>query len=312
MGRRITRQWPILAVALVVGHALVHGYLQSRPGQFAIPTFIAAPRVLFVSTVLAIAAAAYDILYGGWRRLLHGTVIFPIGALVASAFLTVLTYRTYPSSYDDSPAAWCLALPLLDADIAVLQGGRTLDVNAHAGDPSQRYGYDFGVIGRAAAGAGAATNALDSGHGQPVSVPVAGLVVSVTDGIPDRTPGHADSRRWPHAIGNHVVLQVEEGPYLFVARLQSGTIRVRPGDRVVQGEPLAHVGNPDAGVPHLHVHLQDRPGLHRGEGIPLDVCRYEVINWGRTWDTARWVDRGMPTGRDRRQVIRPAPVRAPQ
>lgn len=297
MTRGLARHWPIVAILLVATHALLHVYLQSRPGAPAVAVFLVAPRVLFVLTVLSIAAAIYDILYGGWRRLLRGTVVFPVAALVASTFLALITYRVYPSSYDDRTARWCLALPLA-GELVVLQGGRTLDSNAHAGDPSQRYAYDLSILKDG-------SEALnDDAYGRPVSAPMAGVVVAVGDGVPDQAPGAA---AWPHgsaAIGNHVVLQIDDGQFLFVGRLQSGSTRVRPGDRVEAGEPLGRVGNPDAGVPRLHVHLQDQPELHRGEAIPVDFCHYEVIDSGATWDTAQSVERGMPTGRDHRQIIR--------
>jgi hypothetical protein len=303
MGQRLARQWPVLAVSLVVVHALVHGYLQSRPGSSAITVFVVAPRVLFVLTVLSIATAAYDILYGGWRRLLRGALIFPIVALVASVLLGLITYREYPSSYDDRPATWCMALPL-EGEVAVLQGGRTLDANTHVGDPSQRYGYDLAVMRADTEPVGDGPD--DGARGELVTAPVAGLVISVNDRVPDRTAG---TRIWPRrsdGIGSYVVLQVDDGQFLVIGRLRPGSVRVRPGDRVERGEPIARVSGPDAGTPHLHVHLQDHPEPGRGEGIPMDICSYEVVEWGATWDTARSVDRGMPTGRDRRQLIRAA------
>lgn len=312
MGRHLARKWPALAVVLVILHALVHGYLQSRPGPAATIVFTVAPQALFVLTVLTIGAAAYDILYGGWRRLLRGTVLFPIGAVVASLLLTLMTYRVYPSSYDDRPATWCLALPLA-GNVVVLQGGRTLDANAHAGTPSQRYAYDLGVLREGAVPGGDGTQMFrDGASGQAVTAPVGALVTSVIDGIPDRTPSGANPARGSNAIGNHIVLQVDDGEYLVIGRLQAGSIRVRPGDRVEPGEFIARVGHPDDDVSHLHVHLQDHPDPGRGEAIPVDVCHYEAIDWGATWDTARAVDRAMPTGRDRRQVIRASPGRAPR
>jgi hypothetical protein len=301
---RLARHWPTVAIALVLVHAIVQGYLHSRPGAAAIAVFSVAPRALFALTILTIAAAVYDILYGGWRRLLRGTVIFPLGALASSVLLTLITYRVYPSSHDDRPATWCLALPLA-GDVVVLQGGSTLDANAHAGSPSQRYAYDLGIVPRDPAGAGGRAGVPHGGaYGQPVSAPVKGLVVSVTDDVPEQAPGDAERRHGSGAIGNHVVLQVDDGQYLVVGRLQAESIRVRAGDHVEQGELVARVGSPDADLPHLHLHLQDHPAPGQGEAIPVDVCHYEAITWGASWDTARPVERGMPTGRERRQIIR--------
>lgn len=268
--------------------------------------FVAGPRALFALTVLGIAVAASDLLYGGWRRLLRGALIFPLACLAGSVFLSLITYRAYPSSYDERPAAWCLALPLA-GDVAVLQGGATVDTNAHAGSPSQRYAFDMAVAQVAAFPPSGQAGEGERTFGQLVTAPIAGVVVSVTDGLADRP---AEATGWPKfvtALGNHVVLRVDEGQFLFLGRLQHATIQVRAGDRLERGEPLAQVGRPDDDAPHLHMHLQDRAEADLGEGIPVDVCSYEAIAAGATWDTARTFDRGMPTGRDHKQVIRSRP-----
>ena len=67
------------------------------------------------------------------------------------------------------------------------------------------------------------------------------------------------------------------------------SIEVKEGDDVPQGQALAKVGNSgNTSEPHLHIHLQDTPRAHVGEGIPLYFHHYRT--------GGRMVERGMPTG----------------
>lgn len=301
----LARHWPALAILLLASHAVLHGFLRSHPGQAAITVFLVAPTALFALTALAIGIAAYDVLHGGWRRLLRGTAIFPIGALVASVLLALLTYRSYPSSYDGRVPGWCLALPL-SGDIVVLQGGRSIESNDHAASPSAKYAYDLGLVRDG-------TTHRDDGNeardyfvdGEMVLAPIDGQVVAIEDGMPDRTTITSPWGPLRRADGNYVVLEVDDNRYLFLARLKAGSILVRAGDTVTAGQPIARVGaSGQSGVPHLHVHLQDHPVLGRGEAVPVEFCNYEATDWGESWNTATRVERGMPTGRDHPQVIR--------
>jgi hypothetical protein len=70
---------------------------------------------------------------------------------------------------------------------------------------------------------------------------------------------------------------------------------VRPGDRVTRGEIVAHVGNSgNSTEPHLHMHLQDRVSIDRGQGIPFHFEDYVDVRTGVR------VERGMPEGGIRR------------
>lgn len=304
---RLARSWPLLAVLTLVAHGLVHGYLQSRPGQAAMAVFTIAPKLLFALTVLATGMAARDVLHGGWRRLLRGTVMFPLGAILGSGLLALLTYRAYPSSYDTRPVPWCLALPL-EGDVDVLQGGPTTDVNNHAGTPSQRYAYDLGIRRGPTTRQGDASGTSGAdGYDQAVLAPIDGVVVAAVEAASGPSSMVPAWWPWRHPDGSYVVLQVDDLAYLVLAQLQAGSIRVRPGDHVLAGVSIARVGDSRRSIePQLHLQVQDAPVPGRGEGIPVDFCAYDVVAWGATWDTAQRIERGMPTGGDRRQVIRPA------
>ena len=73
------------------------------------------------------------------------------------------------------------------------------------------------------------------------------------------------SRTAKAPAGNHVVLDLGNGEYALLAHLQRGSVRVEAGDRVRAGDVLGLTGNSgNSSEPHLHFHVQDRPGLFGG------------------------------------------------
>jgi Peptidase family M23 len=78
-------------------------------------------------------------------------------------------------------------------------------------------------------------------------------------------------------LGNHVVLDLGGGVYAALAHLRRGSVRVRPGDRVAAGQPLAECGNSgNSSEPHLHFQLMDHPSVLLAAGLPLRFARYRV------------------------------------
>jgi murein DD-endopeptidase MepM/ murein hydrolase activator NlpD len=100
----------------------------------------------------------------------------------------------------------------------------------------------------------------------------------VKDGIPENVPGLA-SRAVPITIdtvgGNHIILELEKGRYAFYAHLQPGSLRVKAGDRVKQGQTMALLGNTgNSTEPHLHFHVSDGNSPLGSEGVP-----YVLASW---------------------------------
>jgi len=88
---------------------------------------------------------------------------------------------------------------------------------------------------------------LFRGFGQPILAPVAGTVVSTHDGECDHDARRSQLALLPYALtqakrvragvpaiaGNHVVVSLGHGgPFVLLAHLRRGTIRVRSGDVV--------------------------------------------------------------------------------
>lgn len=103
-----------------------------------------------------------------------------------------------------------------------------------------------------------------------------GKVVRVQDGLPDEVPGAFPAGATiQNAGGNYVVVDIGDGRYAFYAHLQPGRLRVRPGDRVREGQVLGLLGNSgNSDGPHLHFHLMDSPSPLQSNGLPFTFTRY--------------------------------------
>jgi murein DD-endopeptidase MepM/ murein hydrolase activator NlpD len=134
-----------------------------------------------------------------------------------------------------------------------------------------------------------------------VLAPADGVVVRTRDDIPDdMEPSVYLALDDPlYAIGgNGVVLKHDNHEYSMLFHLRHGSIRVRPHDRVRQGDVLGVVGS--AGTPgyvHLHYHLQAGPDFLAADGLPV---QFDNVVMASDW-----------LGPYRRGISVPTPVRGP-
>jgi len=263
--RQWTDWWIRGVLPLWVGQLALFAALHARPGSLGVVLWRWGPSLLILSAAGLLAAALVSAA--------KGKLMFSArrGAALAGLFIlvysTIMLYRTYPSSYDDRPSRVDFRLPL-DGPVTVAWGGPTRDVNYHVKSPGERWGYDLLV---AVNGRTYRTDGLSLAdyyaYGLPARSPASGHVVHAIDGIPDAPPRNADRQG---GAGNHVVLEVAPRQYLFIAHLRPGTVRVRAGDAVRQGDVLGEVGSSgNSSEPHVHLHLQDTPLPLSGEGIPF-------------------------------------------
>ncbi len=139
-----------------------------------------------------------------------------------------------------------------------------------------RHGLDFEVLdaqGRKHRGRGERVQDYHCWQ-LPVLATADGVVVEVVDGLPDSPVGEPDlDERW----GNVVVLQHAPGLFSLVAHLSRGSIKVRPGQRVKQGETLGLCGSSGRSpVPHLHFQLQASPRVG-SPTIPVELHDVVVV-----------------------------------
>ena len=120
------------------------------------------------------------------------------------------------------------------------------------------------------------------GYGRDLVAPGAGVVIAARGDRPDQpVPGesnenfHVPEFRGSGDPGNHLVIDHGNGEFSLVAHLMAGSLAVREGQRVTQGQLIGRLGNSgDSFAPHVHHQLQDGPSWQSASGLP---CRYSNI-----------------------------------
>lgn len=98
-----------------------------------------------------------------------------------------------------------------------------------------------------------------------------GEVVAVRDGLGEQVPGsNPTGLPLDQYAGNHVVQSLGDGNYALYAHMQTGTVKVKPGDRLTTGQVIGNVGNTgNSSAPHLHFHVMSTPDPLRSDGLPF-------------------------------------------
>ena len=115
-------------------------------------------------------------------------------------------------------------------------------------------------------------------YGADIHAVADGPVVSVADGMPEAVPFAAPTGlaldQYP---GNHVVQDLGDGNYALYAHLQTGSIAVKPGDRLSAGQVLERLGNTgNTDAPHLHFHVMSTPDPLRADGLPFVFSSFDL------------------------------------
>ena len=147
----------------------------------------------------------------------------------------------------------------------VYWGGESEAQNYHMKDAQQQYAYDFlKVDGGASHKGDPLKNENYFAFGEPILAPCDARVVVAIDGVPDNIPGELNPIQ---VTGNTLVLKTSAGEYILMAHLKEGSIVVKKGQEVKQGELLAQCGNSgNSSEPHLHLQLQNTRDLHKATG----------------------------------------------
>lgn len=80
------------------------------------------------------------------------------------------------------------------------------------------------------------------------------------------------------ASGNYIALDLGNGRFAFYEHLRQGSIRVKAGQRVKQGQVIAQLGNTGSSSsgPHLHFHVADASATLAAEGLPFVLSGFEM------------------------------------
>ena len=133
----------------------------------------------------------------------------------------------------------------------------------------------------------------------PVVAAEAGTVIKIGEGRPDGRwvnsivnlahhfvvrpwrPVRITRNDWRALAGNYLVIEGAHG-CAFYAHLRAGSLTVREGDHVDEGQLVGRVGNSGRStMPHLHFHLMDRAAID-ANGLPCGFAAFEQ------WDGSAW------------------------
>jgi hypothetical protein len=166
-------------------------------------------------------------------------------------------------------------IPPFKAEFEVIWGGRSVEENYHSVALDQRFAYDFAwtINGSTFKNEGK-VNGDYYCFGQELVAPGDGIVIVTESELPDNAPGVMDS---VHPLGNHVIIDHNNGEFSFLAHLRRNSLRLKTGDRVTRGTFLGECGNSGhSSEAHLHYHLQDTAKPFEGQGMPLFFERIKV------------------------------------
>ncbi len=122
-------------------------------------------------------------------------------------------------------------------------------------------------------------------YGSTIYATAAGTVVDTANDIPDNSyknsevvyPDLPDSVD-PIGLGNHVVIDHGNGEYSIVLHMKSGSVRVKTGDHVKQGDPIGVVGfSGDTFLPHLHYQIMDGIDERTSRGLPSYFDNFQRV-----------------------------------
>lgn len=176
----------------------------------------------------------------------------------------------YPSNIDKVGPSITVRWPLKEKT-TVGWGGDTVETNTpHVIWASERWAYDL-VIEPADIGS---KNLQDYGiYDKEVIAPVSGTIVAAYDEENDIPP---NTEEFLSMEGNHVYIKIDEmGTFLLLNHLKKGSVLVKVGDHVNEGDIIGKVGNSGStSEPHLHIQHQRQNPTETiypifAEGLPL-------------------------------------------
>jgi hypothetical protein len=242
--------------------------------------------IRYLIVVFSIAAAVRSFLRMGrlrpfvrpgfWTWIGCGTKL-----LISIMLIYLIVGAVRSHFYDEEPVR--LSFPFRDGTYAVYEGGNgraSSLMNYHYGSSmhqgagvnrSMKYAVDvtkLSVWGNDANGILPRDNAKYAIFNEVLSSPCDGEIFNVVDQWENHVPF---SEKAPYNVGNYIVLKTSNF-YVLMGHLQKGSITVKVGDQVKQGQPIAQAGNSGWTLqPHTHIQaMKLSPGsFWAAEGLPI-------------------------------------------
>jgi hypothetical protein len=149
----------------------------------------------------------------------------------------------------------------------------------------QRYAQDWILLDpkTGAAARGNVTLARNYfGFGKEILAGANGTVVAASEGLPDiETIYSAPPATLETAAGNFVIIDIGNRKYACYAHMVNGSIRVKAGDVVKEGQVIGLMGNSgNSDLPHLHFQVvTDTPSFLGAEGYPHVYRSFDSLGW---------------------------------
>jgi Peptidase family M23 len=118
------------------------------------------------------------------------------------------------------------------------------------------------------------------GFGQPEIAAAAGTVVSAVDGIAENKPQGPLEKLPPiqNTVGNHVIIKIAPERFLLYGHMKTGSVRVKVGQKVSEGQLLGQVGNTgNSSTPHLHFQVLTEPTFFPSDSVPFTFAHFSLL-----------------------------------
>jgi murein DD-endopeptidase MepM/ murein hydrolase activator NlpD len=122
-------------------------------------------------------------------------------------------------------------------------------------------------------------------YGAPIRAVANGTVVTAINSRPEVPPDLAGGN--PTVLGpedfsgNSVVERIAPGQYAAYVHMQTGSVRVKVGQRLRTGQVIGLLGNSGNSTgPHLHLGIQDSPSILESDSLPFEVGSFTVQGTG--------------------------------
>ena len=157
---------------------------------------------------------------------------------------------------------------------SVFWGGDTKEQNYHVNAKFQKNAFDIVINNEQ--GKSYRTNGKSNedyyAFGQELLAPCDAEVILAVDGVKDNAPGILNALYIP---GNSVLLKTRNNEFILLAHFKQGSVMVKQGDAVKQGQLLGSCGNSgNSSEPHLHFHIQNIEDMSLATGAK---CFFEKI-----------------------------------
>jgi murein DD-endopeptidase MepM/ murein hydrolase activator NlpD len=127
-----------------------------------------------------------------------------------------------------------------------------------------------------------------AGWGREIIAPAAGtIIIARNDHVDQPKAGTSDPAyfvpEYPNGgdPGNLVVIDHGNGEFSMMGHMQKGSVRVKPGEVVKQGQLLGLMGNSgDTSGPHIHYQLQAGADWERSDALPFSFTNVSGISRG--------------------------------